>query len=66
MKFLRKRKLFFQPEGYRVDRNVPIIIDFSKKSINSSAEFEKTIDLQFPKDAVEGSRRARLDIIGIS
>lgn len=32
---------------------------------NGSAEIKKQIDMQFPADAVEGSRKARFDVIGI-
>ncbi|KAK0422305.1 hypothetical protein QR680_007497 [Steinernema hermaphroditum] len=50
-----------EPEGYRVDRNVPVIIDLAGGKINN---FTKEVDLQFPSDAVDGSRRARVDIVG--
>uniref|UniRef100_A0A1I8AIS1 NTR domain-containing protein n=1 Tax=Steinernema glaseri TaxID=37863 RepID=A0A1I8AIS1_9BILA len=50
-----------EPEGYRVDRNVPVIIDLAGGKVNN---FSKEIDLQFPNDAVDGSRRARVDIVG--
>ncbi|VDK76561.1 unnamed protein product [Onchocerca ochengi] len=51
-----------EPEGYRVDRNTLVMIDLTQK--NGSAEMKKQIDMQFPMDAVEGSRRARFDVIG--
>ncbi|VDK50291.1 unnamed protein product [Anisakis simplex] len=54
-----EQRLKVEPEGYRVDRNIPMIIDLSEKTA-----FSKEIDLQYPHDAVEGSKRARVDIIG--
>uniref|UniRef100_A0A0R3RKU1 A2M domain-containing protein n=1 Tax=Elaeophora elaphi TaxID=1147741 RepID=A0A0R3RKU1_9BILA len=51
-----------EPEGYRVDRNTLIMIDLSQT--NDTAGIKKQIDMQFPIDAVEGSRKARFDVIG--
>ncbi|VDN87353.1 unnamed protein product, partial [Brugia pahangi] len=51
-----------EPEGYRVDRNTLIMIDLTQT--NDSTEIKKQIDMQFPRDAVEGSRKARFDVIG--
>ncbi|CAJ0576094.1 unnamed protein product, partial [Mesorhabditis spiculigera] len=48
-----------EPEGYRVNRNEPVVFDLS-----SQPSQEKTIPLKFPADAVEGSQKARVDIIG--
>ncbi|KAH7726608.1 A-macroglobulin complement component [Aphelenchoides avenae] len=53
-----------EPEGYRVDRNVPVVIDLTSTGNNSGNGFQKTIELQFPSDYVEGSRKARIDVIG--
>ncbi|TKR94808.1 hypothetical protein L596_009045 [Steinernema carpocapsae] len=50
-----------EPEGYRVDRNVPVIVDLAGGKNNN---FTKEVELQFPADAVEGSKRARVDIVG--
>uniref|UniRef100_A0AAF5RX59 TEP1-F n=1 Tax=Wuchereria bancrofti TaxID=6293 RepID=A0AAF5RX59_WUCBA len=51
-----------EPEGYRVDRNTLVMIDLTQT--NDSVEIKKQIDMQFPVDAVEGSRKARFDVIG--
>ncbi|VBB29465.1 unnamed protein product, partial [Acanthocheilonema viteae] len=51
-----------EPEGYRVDRNTLIMLDLTQT--NGTAEIKKQIDMQFPMDAVEGSRKARFDVIG--
>uniref|UniRef100_A0A7E4ZZW4 TEP1-F n=1 Tax=Panagrellus redivivus TaxID=6233 RepID=A0A7E4ZZW4_PANRE len=59
-----------EPEGYRVDRNVPIVFDLSAPASDSdaaepvSAAHERTVALQFPNDVVEDSRYARVDVIG--
>lgn len=52
-----------EPEGYRVERNVPVVIDLTPTG-NNSGSFQKSIELQFPSDYVEGSRKARIDVIG--
>lgn len=49
------------PEGYRVERNVPMVVDLKN---NNGTNFQKTIELQFPADAVKGSQKARVDLIG--
>ncbi|VDM23426.1 unnamed protein product [Toxocara canis] len=54
-----EQPLKVEPEGYRVDRNVPLVIDLSDK-----ATFSRKVDLQYPLDAVDGSKKARVDIIG--
>lgn len=48
-----------EPEGYRVDRNVPVVIDLS-----NSSSWQKTVQLQWPSDVVEGSKSAKVDVIG--
>jgi hypothetical protein len=50
-----------EPEGYRVERNVPMVIDLKN---NNGSGFHKSVELQFPPDAVEGSQKARVDLIG--
>lgn len=50
-----------EPEGYRVERNVPMVIDLKN---NNGSGFQKTVDLQFPTDAVKGSQKARVDLVG--
>uniref|UniRef100_A0A914W004 Uncharacterized protein n=1 Tax=Plectus sambesii TaxID=2011161 RepID=A0A914W004_9BILA len=56
-----EQPLKVEPEGYRVDRNAPVVIDLSA---NKTRAFSKTVKLEFPADAIEGSRKARVDIIG--
>uniref|UniRef100_A0A1I7RL95 A2M_recep domain-containing protein n=1 Tax=Bursaphelenchus xylophilus TaxID=6326 RepID=A0A1I7RL95_BURXY len=51
--------LTVEPEGYRVDRNVPMAIDLS-----ANGTVQKTIKMDFPSDAIEGSKKARIDVIG--
>ncbi|ETN82754.1 a-macroglobulin complement component [Necator americanus] len=48
-----------EPEGYRVDRNVPVVIDLS-----NGTDFEKVVQLMWPSDVVEGSQKARFDVVG--
>ncbi|CAJ0594163.1 unnamed protein product [Cylicocyclus nassatus] len=48
-----------EPEGYRVDRNVPVVIDLS-----NGTGFEKTVQLLWPSDVVEGSQKARFEVVG--
>ena len=48
-----------EPEGYRVDRNVPLLIDLS-----SGKTFTKNITLDYPKTAVEGSPRGMVNVAG--
>ncbi|KAF8366867.1 tep-1, partial [Pristionchus pacificus] len=48
-----------EPEGYRVDRNVPIVVD-----LTNSSTFSRTIPLQWPVDVVEGSKYAKVEVIG--
>ncbi|KAF1771754.1 hypothetical protein GCK72_003582 [Caenorhabditis remanei] len=49
-----------EPQGYRVDRNIPFVIDMN----NNSSDFSKSIDLIWPSDLVDGSQKARIDVIG--
>ncbi|MCP9264378.1 hypothetical protein DINM_022442 [Dirofilaria immitis] len=51
-----------EPEGYRIDRNTLVMVDLTQ--MNNNTEIKKQIDMQFPMDAVEGSRKARFDVIG--
>ncbi|GMT28413.1 hypothetical protein PFISCL1PPCAC_19710 [Pristionchus fissidentatus] len=48
-----------EPEGYRVDRNVPIVVD-----LTNSSTFSRTIPLEWPIDVVEGSKYAKVEVIG--
>ncbi|CAD5206260.1 unnamed protein product [Bursaphelenchus okinawaensis] len=48
-----------EPEGYRVDRNVPMALDLS-----SNGTVQKSIKMDFPSDAIEGSKKAKIDVIG--
>lgn len=48
-----------EPQGYRVDRNIPFVVD-----LNNSTEFAKSLELIWPSDVVDGSQKARLDVIG--
>lgn len=54
-----RQPLLVEPEGYRVDRNIPLLIDLSTKN-----KFETTIQLEIPKDVIEGSEFAQFDTIG--
>lgn len=47
------------PEGYRVDRNVPLVL-----SLNGSGPVTQGVTLSWPQEYVEGSRQARMDVIG--
>ncbi|KAI1728660.1 a-macroglobulin complement component domain-containing protein [Ditylenchus destructor] len=88
-----------EPEGYRVNRNVPLILDLSRPQLQATAvalptssssgeavsavtktesmsgsgkqnnttsagKFKKVIELEFPSDHVQGSKIAKIDIIG--
>lgn len=93
-----QQTLKVEPEGYRVDRNVPLVVDLSNSERLSTAKtvveptnaavqetvsavvasgnsatnlensegliWKKVIEMQFPEDFVEGSRKAKIDIIG--
>ncbi|CAI4223765.1 unnamed protein product [Auanema sp. JU1783] len=48
-----------EPEGYRVDRNVPVVVDLSNVS-----DWTKSVELVWPEDVVDGSKKARVDVIG--
>ncbi|KHJ75604.1 a-macroglobulin complement component, partial [Oesophagostomum dentatum] len=49
-----------EPEGYRVDRNVPVVIDLS-----NGTDFEKTVQMMWPSDVVEGSQKARFELVDL-
>ncbi|EJD75505.1 A-macroglobulin complement component family protein [Loa loa] len=51
-----------EPEGYRVDRNTLVMVDLTQT--NGSTEIKKQIEMHFPTDAVEGSKKARFEVIG--
>uniref|UniRef100_A0A0N4Z9Y7 A2M_recep domain-containing protein n=1 Tax=Parastrongyloides trichosuri TaxID=131310 RepID=A0A0N4Z9Y7_PARTI len=75
-----------EPEGYRVDRNVPLVIEMSGDNngssnnsseiikengedigmVNSTNEYQfiKTVNMIFPSDSVQGSKFAKIDVIG--
>uniref|UniRef100_A0AC35U3G6 A2M_N_2 domain-containing protein n=1 Tax=Rhabditophanes sp. KR3021 TaxID=114890 RepID=A0AC35U3G6_9BILA len=54
-----------EPEGYKVERNVPLVVDLAHPGTNNETDdFVKTINLLYPADAVEGSKYAKIDIIG--
>ena len=48
-----------EPDGYRVNMNVPLVIDLSK-----AKHFNKTIKFKWPKGLIQGSRHASFDVIG--
>ena len=48
-----------EPDGYRVNVNVPLVIDLTK-----SKHFNKTIKFKWPKDFIQGSQHASFDVIG--
>ena len=48
-----------QPEGYRVERSEPVTIDLSENT-----NFEKTVNMVIPEDAVEGSPYAQVQVAG--
>jgi CD109 antigen len=56
--------LLVEPEGYRVERNVPLVMDMSSSANNTAGGFRRTVQLEFPSDYVDGSRKARVDVIG--
>ena len=47
-----EKSLLVEPEGHRVDRNVPVVIDLGETN-----PFERTVQLDFPPEAVPGSQR---------
>jgi hypothetical protein len=74
-----------EPEGYRVNKNVPLIVDLSSRGFSTSppkagnqttqpspsteppstgGQFKRTVDMQWPSDFVQGSRRASVEVIG--
>ncbi|KJH47840.1 a-macroglobulin complement component [Dictyocaulus viviparus] len=54
-----EEQLRVEPEGYRVDRNAPIVID-----LKNGTDFEKVVQLMWPSDVVKGSQKARFELIG--
>ncbi|KAE9548744.1 hypothetical protein FO519_008047, partial [Halicephalobus sp. NKZ332] len=50
-----------EPEGYRVDRNFPMVFDLNQDSNENTT---RTVGMQFPSDTVEGSKYAKVDVIG--
>ncbi|KAI6203725.1 hypothetical protein M3Y94_00589600 [Aphelenchoides besseyi] len=57
-----EEQLKVEPEGYRIQRNSPMVIEMQDNG--NGTGFERLVDLQFPVDAVEGSQKARVDVIG--
>ncbi len=51
-----------QPEGYRVDRNKPVVIDLSGADKNFLSD---SVQIDIPTDIVEDSAAARFELIGI-
>ncbi|PAV87616.1 hypothetical protein WR25_06818 isoform B [Diploscapter pachys] len=52
-----------QSEGYRTDRNEPVLIELYDKS-PASKELTKIVNMEFPSDIVEGSKKASVQVIG--
>ncbi|KAJ1347540.1 hypothetical protein KIN20_002615 [Parelaphostrongylus tenuis] len=48
-----------EPEGYRVDRNAPVVIE-----LKNDDDFEKVVPLLWPNDVVKGSQKAHFELIG--
>lgn len=61
-----EERLRVEPEGYRVERNVPVVIDLTNTDANigNGTQFSRTVEMHFPTDVVEGSKKARVDVIG--
>ncbi|KAI6223646.1 hypothetical protein M3Y99_01446300 [Aphelenchoides fujianensis] len=57
-----EEQLRVEPEGYRIQRNVPMVVELQENS--NSSGFQRAVELQFPNDAVGGSQKARVDVIG--
>lgn len=54
-----------EPEGYRVDRNVPIVFDLSQpEAAQNETLTTRKVELAFPADVISDSRSAKVDIIG--
>ena len=81
-----EEQLRVEPEGYRIERNVPMVVELNDAAAASKSEatnapaadgasspspsisaasnaFNRTVELQIPSDAIEGSVRARVDVI---
>jgi CD109 antigen len=60
-----EQTLRVEPEGHRIDRNVPLIVDLSVQEAETTP-FKHSIQMQFPaqNEVVPGSRRGRVDLIG--
>jgi CD109 antigen len=54
-----KKVLKVEPEGFQVDKNVPIVLDLS-----SERQMNKSITLDFPPEVIDGSERAQFAVIG--
>lgn len=52
-----------EPEGYRVQRNLPMALDLS--AANGSA-LVRRLKLDFPADAVDGSRRQAFSVFSFT
>ncbi|CAB3408447.1 unnamed protein product [Caenorhabditis bovis] len=48
------------PQGYRVDRNVPFVVDLN----SNGSTFLRNLEFDWPSDVVDGSQKARIDVIG--
>uniref|UniRef100_A0A914DPR9 Uncharacterized protein n=1 Tax=Acrobeloides nanus TaxID=290746 RepID=A0A914DPR9_9BILA len=61
-----EERLRVEPEGYRVERNVPVVIDLTNTDASSGngSQFSRSIEMHFPNDVVDGSKKARIDVIG--
>uniref|UniRef100_A0A0K0DQ80 A2M domain-containing protein n=1 Tax=Angiostrongylus cantonensis TaxID=6313 RepID=A0A0K0DQ80_ANGCA len=54
-----EESLRVEPEGYRVDRNAPVVIE-----LKNNVDFEKVVPLLWPNDVVKGSQKAHFELIG--
>ncbi|VDM52932.1 unnamed protein product [Angiostrongylus costaricensis] len=54
-----EESLKVEPEGYRVDRNAPVVIE-----LKNDFDFEKVVPLLWPNDVVKGSQKAHFELIG--
>uniref|UniRef100_A0A0N5A8I1 NTR domain-containing protein n=1 Tax=Syphacia muris TaxID=451379 RepID=A0A0N5A8I1_9BILA len=55
-----QQPLKVEPEGYRIYRNVPFLVDLR----GNSGAYSKKIHLDFPTDIVEGSKTATVTVTG--
>uniref|UniRef100_A0A0K0G480 CD109 antigen (inferred by orthology to a human protein) n=1 Tax=Strongyloides venezuelensis TaxID=75913 RepID=A0A0K0G480_STRVS len=77
-----------EPEGYRVDRNIPLVMELNNdtneeevnhedtdnntedvekpknESTTKTYKYTKTVNMIFPSDSVQGSKFAKIDVIG--